>query len=140
MYLTELAPRAGLAPAPGDALRGDYLRWMVFYGSAFEPAVVDRAVQRAAAPRSICPYADHDTVMAALAQRVDDGPWWLGACFTVADVLWGYALGWTSAFGLLPELPGLRDYLARVQARPAFQCVQALDAELAAGLAAREGD
>ena len=43
LYLADLYPEAGLAPPIGDALRGPYLRWMVFYGSCFEPAVVDRA-------------------------------------------------------------------------------------------------
>jgi glutathione S-transferase len=43
LYLADLFPEAGLAPPIGDPLRGPYLRWMVFYGSCFEPAVVDRA-------------------------------------------------------------------------------------------------
>src|SRR5664279_1806432 len=33
IYLADLFPEAGLAPAIGDSLRGPYLRWMVFYGS-----------------------------------------------------------------------------------------------------------
>ena len=33
LYLADLFPEAGLAPAIGDALRGPYLRWLVFYGS-----------------------------------------------------------------------------------------------------------
>jgi glutathione S-transferase len=37
LYLADLFPQAGLAPAIGDPLRGPYLRWMVFYGSCFEP-------------------------------------------------------------------------------------------------------
>ncbi len=42
-YLADKFPAANLAPAIGDALRGPYLRWMVFYAAAFEPALVDRA-------------------------------------------------------------------------------------------------
>src|SRR5690349_14041878 len=30
LYLADLFPDAGLAPALGDALRGPYLRWMAF--------------------------------------------------------------------------------------------------------------
>ncbi len=50
-YLAELYPEAGLSPAPGDADRGAYLRWLAFYGSAFEPAIIDLALKRPAPPR-----------------------------------------------------------------------------------------
>jgi glutathione S-transferase len=39
------------------------------------------------------------------------------------------------AFKLVPDLPELRAYVERVQARPSFVRVAALDAELAAELA-----
>ncbi len=44
--LAELYPEVGLSPAPGDADRGGYLRWLAFYGSAFEPAIMDLALKR----------------------------------------------------------------------------------------------
>ena len=37
IYLSDLFPQAGLTPAPGDPLRGPYLRWIAYYGSSFEP-------------------------------------------------------------------------------------------------------
>jgi glutathione S-transferase len=37
LYLADLYPEAKLAPLIGDPLRGPYLRWMVYYGSCFEP-------------------------------------------------------------------------------------------------------
>jgi glutathione S-transferase len=43
LYLSDLYPEAKLAPEIDDPLRGSYLRWMVFYGSCFEPAIVDRS-------------------------------------------------------------------------------------------------
>src|SRR5208337_2478729 len=46
IYLADLFPEAGLAPAFDDPLRGPYLRWLVSYAACFEPAVVDRALQR----------------------------------------------------------------------------------------------
>ena len=46
MYLADLYPATKLAPPLGDLLRGRYLRWMVFYGSCFEPAVVDKSMKR----------------------------------------------------------------------------------------------
>ena len=52
MYLAELYPERGLSPAVGDPLRGAYLRWMVFYGSCFEPAVVDKSMKRDSGSRT----------------------------------------------------------------------------------------
>src|ERR1043166_10183779 len=46
IYLADLFPQAGLAPALDDRLRGPYLRWMAYYGSSFEPAGVDRGPKR----------------------------------------------------------------------------------------------
>src|SRR5580658_9879881 len=43
IYLADLFPEAGMTPAIGDALRGPYLRWYVFYAACFEPALVDKA-------------------------------------------------------------------------------------------------
>src|SRR3712207_5259004 len=60
IYLADLFPEAGLAPAIGDPLRGPYLRWLVYYGSCFEPAMVDRAMKRGPAPPGMSPYRDYD--------------------------------------------------------------------------------
>jgi glutathione S-transferase len=62
IYLADLYPEAGLAPKIGNPLRGPYLRWMAFYGSSFEPAVVDRAQKREPAPQAMSPYGDFDTM------------------------------------------------------------------------------
>ena len=45
IYLADLFPQAGLAPALDDVRRGPYLRWIAFYGSCFEPALTDRAMK-----------------------------------------------------------------------------------------------
>ena len=74
MYLADLYPEAGLAPAIGNALRGPYLRWMVFYGSCFEPALIDRMMKREAAPSSTSPYGDFDTTLKTLTDRLARGP------------------------------------------------------------------
>jgi glutathione S-transferase len=133
MYAAELYPEAGLSPGLGDPLRGSYLRWMVFYGSCFEPAVVDRSMKRDPAPESTSPYGTFDATFGAVVQQLKAGPWLLGDRFSAADVLWGTALGWTSAFGLLPAEPVISAYVERVKARPAMQRAAALDAALVAG-------
>ncbi|HEY2136305.1 MAG TPA: glutathione S-transferase family protein [Xanthobacteraceae bacterium] len=132
IYLADLFPQAGLAPALDDRLRGPYLRWMVYYGSSFEPAVVDRALKRDPAPLAMSPYGDYDTMLKTLTDQLAKGPYLLGERMTAADVLWGTALGWTTAFKIVPELPVIMDYVKRVSARPAAQKVKTLDAKLAA--------
>jgi len=121
IYLADLFPEAGLAPGLRDPLRGPYLRWMAFYGSSFEPAVIDRAMAREPAPPSICPYGDYDTMLATFTQQLRAGPWLLGERFSAVDILWATALGWITAFKLVPALPEIVDYMARVNARPAAQ-------------------
>jgi len=131
LYLADLYPEAGLAPPIGDPLRGPYLRWMAFYGSCFEPAVVDRAQKREPAPQAMSPYGDYDTMLKTLTDQLTKGPWLLGDRFTAADVLWGMALTWTTMFKLVPALPVIQAYIDRLNARPAVARVKAKDAALA---------
>ena len=136
IYLADHFSSAGLAPPIGDPLRGPYLRWLAFYGSSFEPAVVDKTMKREAGAAIMSPYGDFDTMLATLTAQLDIGPWILGATFTAADVLWGTALSWTTQFELVPALPVIRAYIDRVLARPAMQRAAASDAALAVALAA----
>ncbi|UGB38070.1 glutathione S-transferase family protein [Frateuria soli] len=128
MYLADLYPQKGLAPAIGDPLRGPYLRWMVFYGSCFEPALLDRSLQREPAAHMMSPYGTWQEVLDAIVAQLTPGPWLLGERFTAADTLWGTALHWTTMFKLVPELPPIRAYIDRVRARPAMQRAEAKDA------------
>jgi glutathione S-transferase len=132
LYLADLYAEAGLAPQIGDPLRGPYLRWMVFYGSCFEPALIDRALKREQAPRGMSPYGDYDTTLKTVTDQLAAGPWLLGDRFTAADVLWGTALTWTTGFKLVPALPVIQSYIDRWNARPSVARVKARDAELAA--------
>jgi glutathione S-transferase len=136
LFLADMVPAAKLAPVIGDALRGPYLRWIAFYGSSFEPAVVDAAMKREPGATAMSPYGSFDTVLDVLEVQLAAGPWLLGERFTAADVLWGAALNWTLAFGLVPERPGFAAYAERVRGRPAYQAAFAADAELAAAHAA----
>ncbi|HEY1103420.1 MAG TPA: glutathione S-transferase [Burkholderiaceae bacterium] len=130
LYLADLYPEAGLAPAIGDPLRGPYLRWTAYYGSSFEPAVGDRA-QKVTPPPSRCPYGDFDTMLQTLTDQLERGPYLLGERFSAADLLWGGALGWTTMFGLVPRLPVIQAYVDRHNARPTVVRVQARDVVLA---------
>jgi glutathione S-transferase len=131
IYLADLFAEAGLAPAIGDPLRGPYLRFMVFYGSCFEPAVVDRSQQRAPAPAGTSPYGDFDTMFGTVTAQLARGPYLLGERFTAADVLWGIALSWITRFKLIPALPVIAAYTERINSRPSVARAAAKDAAIA---------
>lgn len=131
MYLADLYAEKNLAPSVSDPLRGEYLRWMVFYGSCFEPAILDLSQKRSPAPQVQCGYGDYDSVMQVIAAQLEQGPWLLGERFTAADVLWGGALTYGMLFKLVPEFPVFRAYVERVQSRPAIRRARELDEALA---------
>ena len=131
-YLADLYPEAGLTPAIGDPLRGPYLRWLFYYGSSFEPALIDKSLKREPAPASTSPYGDYETMLKTLTDQLATGPFLLGERFTAADVLWGTALRWTTMFKLVPETPVVTGYIARVTSRPAVARAAKIDADLIA--------
>lgn len=135
MFLADLFPAAGLAPALDDPQRGAYLRWMVFYGSCFEPAITDRFLQHAPAPAMSSPYGDFDTMLNTVLAQLRAGPYLLGDRLTAADLLWGPALGWITMFKLIPESPEVLAYVERIAQRPAQQRAAAREAEFAAAQA-----
>jgi glutathione S-transferase len=133
LYLADRFADAGLAPAIDDPLRGTYLRWMVFYGASFEPAVVDHAMTRPDIDASTAPYGSYDGMLDALSAQLDRGKFVLGDRFSAADVLWGSALRWTTGFGIVPLTPTIGAYIERACAHPAFARAAALDAEMNSG-------
>lgn len=134
LYLADLHPDAGITPRMGENLRGPFLRWLVFYGSSFEPALVDRSMKRDPAPPGTSPYGNWDTMFGALSAQLEKGPYILGDRFTAAHVLWGVALAWTVGFKLVPETPAIKAYIERINSRPALVRAREKDAKLAAEL------
>lgn len=130
-YLADLYPEAELAPRLGDPMRGPYLRWLAFYGSCFEPAVMDRFMKHDPAPLPTCPYGDFDTVMNLVEAQLAPRPWLLGERFTAADILWANALDWTMKFGIVPRRDVFEAYVARLMVRPAIIRAATQDAALA---------
>ncbi len=131
IYLADSFPLKKLAPGIGDPLRGPFLRWLVFYGSAFEPAIMDRYTKHEP-PRNMSAYGDFDSVMAVINDQLAAGPYMLGERFSVADILWGTALRWTTGFGLVPVTPQIAAYIERVGSRPSVAWVAETDKQLLA--------
>ena len=136
LHLADRFPQAGLAPSIDDPKRGAYLRWLVYYAACFEPALMDRSMKREPAPSMQSTYGDFDAMLGVIEAQLARSPYLLGDTVSAADILWGTALGWTMAFGLVPQRPVLVEYAARMNARPAAKRVEARDEELAAAHAA----
>ena len=66
---------------------------MVFYGSCFEPAVIDRSLKREPGPPACRPMATTTRHRDDRLDQLTKGPYLLGERFSAADVLWGGALG-----------------------------------------------
>lgn len=121
-YLADAYPQAGLAPPVGDKMRGPYLKWLFYAPSCIEPAMIDKALNRPPAPRTMAGWADYDTVIATLREATANAsPYLLGERFSAADVVIGSSLRWGMQFKLLPELPEFIAYTQRLAARPALQ-------------------
>lgn len=129
-YLAECFPEKKLAPMPGEKGRGEFLRWMAFYGSCFEPALVDRALKREPGKPSMMPYGDYATTIKTLADHLEKHPYMLGDRFSALDTLWGKGLEWTMGFGIVEKHPAFTAYVERLQARPSFQKSMTKDEEL----------
>ena len=124
VYLADKFPKAGLAPLLTDPERGAYLRWMFFYGSCFEPACIDLAMKRETPP-SMAGWGKPGDALDTLSGALKSRPWLLGDRFSAADVLTGSGLAYMMGFKVIPERPEYRDYVQRMQARPAYQASQA---------------
>jgi glutathione S-transferase len=139
-YLADLFPNSRMAPGVNDPMRGEYLRWMSFYGSSFEPAILDKVMKKSESPFNSTPYGDYETTVDVVLGHLDrfsqKGPFWLGETFTAVDVLWGSALGWIIGFGAVPNHPQFEKYLSVISKRPAFTWATQKDLEFMKGFEA----
>lgn len=128
-YLADAFPAAGLAPAPGDALRGPYYRWLFFAAGPVEAAVTNRALNVEVPPEraGMVGYGSLDLVLDVLADAVRAGPFLLGERFSAADVYVGSHIGFGLRFGSFAPREEFVTYLSRLEARPAWVRAAALD-------------
>ncbi|WP_413763929.1 glutathione S-transferase family protein [Variovorax sp. Varisp41] len=127
LWLGDRHPEAGLCPAPGDALRAQYLRWMVYLPAAIysmfwvrdDPArlVPDKAAQPAMLERSAERVAHcwrlMDTQIAA------PSPYLLGERIGMLDLYVAVMSRWTPCRErFYREAPRMAEVVKRVDAEP----------------------
>jgi glutathione S-transferase len=130
---------AGLLP--GDAnLRARAISWMFAALNTVEPPILDR--QTAMFMEREKPWSEErlrlvdDRILGRLGElshRLGDADWLDGA-FSAGDLMMVHAIRRLGSSGLLEDYPNLRAYIARGEARPAYQ--RAFDAQLAVFTAA----
>jgi glutathione S-transferase len=120
-YLADAFPQAGLAPAPGDRLRGPYYRWLFFAAGPLEAAVTNKAFGFEIPPdrRGMAGYGSLDDVLSAIEGLLSSHDFVIGNRFTAADVYLGSHIGWGMRFGTVEKRPAFERYWERLSCRPA---------------------
>ena len=128
-YLADAFPEAGLAPPPGDAMRGPYYRWLFFGAGPFEAAVTNTAlgVQVPAERQRMVGYGRMSDVVDTLEAAVSQPGYLAGERFSAADVYIGSQIGFGLMFGSIEKRPAFAAYWERLRHRPAALRARAMD-------------
>jgi len=102
IYLAERAPAAGLAPAPGDPARAQFLRWIVYlvadvYATYHYADKPQKFVSDAAAARELKESVrEHRQDLWRIVEKaIEPAPWFLGRQFSALDVFVAVMTRWT---------------------------------------------
>lgn len=129
LYLADRYAAGRLAPALDAPERGTYLRWAFFTPGVVEPAVMAKSsgwtVREVSAG-----WGSYDAMIAAAESAIADKPFVLGDQFSMADVVLGGMLRFLIGFKQIESTPTFAAYVARLDARPAFQRAEARNAAM----------
>jgi glutathione S-transferase len=105
-------------------LRGEYLTWLFWYGSVMEP-VLTMAAAGISHPFMTAGIRGVAEVTDRLAKALERGPWLLGDTYSAADLLVHSPYFWFK--DATPDVPAIRDWVARCQSREAVARTRAAD-------------
>jgi glutathione S-transferase len=122
LHVADSYPDAGLIPPTGTFERARVYQWSFFAMTELEPALIRAYLAHHGddAERAAKAGARLTKVAHALDEALE-GKSYLLEQFSIADVVVGGVLESARRYELLPELPALRAYLERLDARPAKQ-------------------
>ena len=123
LQIADRYPEAGLIPAPGTFARGQVYQWSFFAMTEVETSMLRFYVTRQGADAEANAKAEgrRDKAMAVLADALDGREYLVDDTFSIADVIAGGVLDSARLYDLLPDIPVLLAYLARLDARAAKQ-------------------
>jgi glutathione S-transferase len=130
LYLTDLFPEAGFAPAPGAPKRGTYLSWLSYYGDVVEPVIIFDRAQLVHEYLQTTFRSVHE-VTARLEDALKAGPWLLGDKPSAADLLLSSPYTWFP--DATPQVDVIRDWVGRCANLPSAQRAAEHDTEWLAG-------
>jgi glutathione S-transferase len=123
LHLGDLHPEAEIVPPLGTHARALVYQWACFAPAEIEPPLFETWTQAKHDPeRAAAARKRFDIAADAVAEALDGEQYLVGGRFTVADVLVGSALMFTTRAGFADELaPSLKDYAGGLAQRPAYQ-------------------
>ena len=121
-YIADRNPGSGLAPKAGSMERYRLHEWLTFIGTeihkTFGPLFNKATTEEAKTNARNLLAKRLDYVETQLASK----PYLMGGSFTVADAYMFVVVSWSSHVGFdLSPYPMLKEYIARIAARPAVQ-------------------
>ncbi len=131
IYLADAFPEAGLAPAVGSVERGPYLTWNVYADSVLDPVICART-HGLDYGNNDYPFGLFEDMVANLERRLGGSRYAAGERFSAADIQLGTAIGYTmNVMKVLPAKDVFKDYVERLEARPAHHKASQKDYEMA---------
>ena len=136
-YLTDTYGKGKLQPAAGTPQALQYTEWMHYAeGSAMLPLLLALYVGRlgkAADPLWPRIFGEITNNLTYMNNALSDQPYFAGTEFTACDVQITFALEAANSTNALADFANLKDYLERMQARPAYKKAIELGGEYSLG-------
>jgi len=124
LYLAEKYPEKGLIPRDLGQ-RAELYKWVMFAATELEQPLWRMARNQSVYPENRRVPADianaqHDfaEMAAVLDAHLNSREFLIGKTVSVADFITAYTLDWANEVGLLGDFPNLKNYIARMYARP----------------------
>jgi glutathione S-transferase len=123
LHVGDLHPDAGLIAPLGTHERALTYQWSCFAPAELEPPLFETWTQaKLDPPRAAAARERFDAAADAVASALDGNEYLVGGRFSIADIMVGTSLLFTSRAGFADELsPRLKDYVGRLGDRPAFK-------------------
>jgi glutathione S-transferase len=120
MYLAETFPEAALAPRIGDPERAPYLTWLVYADAVMDPCIAAKA-QGWSYSSNAFSFGKFEDMIGNVERTLAGRPYAAGNKFTAADTQVASAVYYAlDVLKIFPDKTVFRDYLTRMQSRPAF--------------------
>jgi glutathione S-transferase len=120
LFLTDKYRKVRMGPAPGEPKRGEYLSWLFYRPGVMEPAFMERRMGFQHVQGAMG-WAKTEEVEEVLNNHLSKNKYFLGDEFSALDIMVGGGLYYMMLFKMTPETDMLKEYTARITARPAFK-------------------